>query len=108
MRIGVRSAKRLYYAMLTVPYAIVAGVVVLRLAHWPMLLVLLSLPSAAKAIRKILAAGDTAAEIRANAAKGTYPLNSIWLHLRFSLLLILGCGLVALFSMLPVPFLQGL
>ena len=54
MRIGVRSAKRLYYAMLAVPYAIVAGVVVLRLAHWPMLLVLLSLPSAAKAIRKIL------------------------------------------------------
>ncbi len=103
MRLGVRPSKRLYYAMLIAPYPLVGVSVVLRPAWWPTLLVLLSLPAAAKALGKVRAAGDTAAEIRARAAEGRYPLNSIRLHLRFGLLLIAGCALVVLLPLVPVP-----
>jgi 1,4-dihydroxy-2-naphthoate octaprenyltransferase len=86
--------------MLVIPFMIVAGIIACRLSYYPMLLVLLSIPRAAKAIRRVWAGGDSAAQIRQGAAKGRYPLNSIRLHMQFSLLLILGCALVALFAAL--------
>jgi 1,4-dihydroxy-2-naphthoate octaprenyltransferase len=57
---------------------------------------MIALPSAVIAIQARRTAGSTPEEIRAKAAERKYPLNSIRLHIRFSLLLILGCLLIAL------------
>jgi len=91
MRVGIRAAKRLYYGMLILPYALVGGAVAGDLSLFPLLLTLLSLPAAVRAIRAVWTSGDTAEEIRARAAERRYPLNSIRLHLRFGVLLITGC-----------------
>jgi 1,4-dihydroxy-2-naphthoate octaprenyltransferase len=98
MGLRVPLVKRIYVAMLALPFAIVAGVVILHASYLPMLLVLLSTPMAVKAIGKVWKAGDTPEEVRAHAAEGRYPLNSIKLHLRFSLLLIIGSALVPLLA----------
>jgi 1,4-dihydroxy-2-naphthoate octaprenyltransferase len=98
MRMGVRAVKRLYYAMLTAPFAIVLATVAVLRSYLPLLLVVLSVPSAVRAIDRMRTAGDTHEDIRARAAERAYPLNSIRLHLRFGLLLILGCGMSALLA----------
>jgi 1,4-dihydroxy-2-naphthoate octaprenyltransferase len=91
MRMGIRAAKRLYCGMLILPYALVGGVVVRDLSLFPLLLTLLSLPAAVKAIRAVWTSGDSAEEIRARATERRCPLNSIRLHLHFGVLLIAGC-----------------
>ncbi len=98
LRVG--PAKTLYYGMILFPYAVVGAAVALRLSAWPMLLAALSLPWAVGALRALAAAGASAEEIRAGAREGRYPLRSIRLHLRFGLLLILGCLLAALRGLL--------
>ncbi len=91
MSIGILPAKLVYCGMLVLAYAIVAIIVALDLSRLPLLLTLLSLPAAVKAISAVWRAGDTPEQIRAGAREGRYPLNSIRLHLRFAALLIAGC-----------------
>jgi len=100
MGLRVGFVKRLYYVMLGLPFVIVAALVAWRVSYLPMLLVLLSIPMAVKAIKRVRGAGDTPSEVRARAADGRYPLNSIKLHFQFSMLLILGSALVVLLSSL--------
>jgi 1,4-dihydroxy-2-naphthoate octaprenyltransferase len=89
--IGVGPAKALYYGMIVLPYAIVGGTVALFHSYYPLLLVLLSLPAAVKAIRAMATAGASGEEILAKAAEHRYPLRSIRLHFLFGLFLVLGC-----------------
>ncbi len=91
MRTGIRAAKLLYCGMLVLPYVLVAGVVALDFSLAPLLVTLLSLPAAVKAIRAVWTSGNSPEEVRARATERRCPLNSIRLHLRFGMLLIAGC-----------------
>ena len=96
MRIGIRRAKITYYFMILVPYLLIVLMVLAKPALYPLLLVLLSIPSAVKALKAFGSTEDSAEDIKAKAGQLKYPLNSIKLHFRFCLSLLAGCLLLAL------------
>ena len=95
MSLGVRGSKALYYAMLGLPYAIVAATALARRGAWSLALVALSLGKAWQAFKAIRDTGDED-DIRAKAAERRYPLKSIQLHLVFGLLLAAGIAVMEL------------
>ena len=93
MSLGVGKAKALYFAMLGLPYVIVAATATVIKGAWPLLLVVFSLRTAWQAFIAMLRTGDED-DIRAKAAERRYPLKSIQLHLVFGLLLVVGIAIM--------------
>ncbi len=93
MSLGVGKSKALYFAMLGLPYVIVAVTAIVVRGAWPLLLVVFSLRKAWQAFIAMLRTGDED-DIRAKAAERRYPLKSIQLHLVFGLLLIAGIAVM--------------
>lgn len=91
MNIGIKRAKSLYYLMIILPYLIVGATVAADFSLYPLLLVVLSIPKAVKALEAMRKTGDTAEDFRAKAHIFRYPLNSIKLHFQFSIMLTIGC-----------------
>lgn len=96
MRLGIKRAKTMYYSMVLIPYLTVAGLVAVNLSFYPVLLVLLSLPKAIKAIKAMGSTENSSLDIQAKAGLLKYPLNSIKAHSQFCLLLSLGLLIILL------------
>lgn len=95
MKLGIRKAKIMYYAMILAPYLIILALVLANLSLYPVMLVLLSLPMAVRAMKAIRSTEDSAEDIQAKARQLKYPLNSIKVHFQFCLLLSAGCLILA-------------
>jgi 1,4-dihydroxy-2-naphthoate octaprenyltransferase len=93
IRIGLISARRIYYCLLAAPYIVAAGLAALQPRFLPVLIVFITMPFAVKCINDIKNGGVNSAEIRRSAVKTPYPLNSIRLYTMFSLAMLAGLGL---------------
>jgi 1,4-dihydroxy-2-naphthoate octaprenyltransferase len=93
MSLGVRNTKGIYYLLTWGPYVVAASALLFHREFWPIAGVLLSLPRAARATRALRTAGDDIHDVRRNALKNPYPLNSIRLHARFGELIIVGLAI---------------
>lgn len=100
MQLGIRTTKYVYYAMTFLPYLIIGGIVLLKYPFYPMLLVVFSLPMAFKAVAAVRSTEDSAEDIQAKAQHLPFPLNSIKLHLQFSVFLLIGTLLTAIITTL--------
>jgi 1,4-dihydroxy-2-naphthoate polyprenyltransferase len=98
MIIGIRNSKILYVLLIVMPYLCIAAIAASDAVFNFLIIVILSIPAAVKAVREMVLGGKTGEEIRMNAAKYKYPLNSIRLHRQFNLLLLAGILLYALIN----------
>ena len=90
MSLGVRGTKLLYYFLSWGPYLIAGVSILFHPNFWPMVVALVSLPKATKAIQALRTTSNDIADIRQKALRNPYPLNSIRLHARFGELLVVG------------------
>ena len=101
MSLGVPGTKRLYYTLTVVPYLVAAASIILHPGFWPIAVALLSVPKAVEAIRGLSTTSHAIEDVRQEALKNPYPLNSIRLHARFGELVVVGliiAGLARLLS----------
>jgi 1,4-dihydroxy-2-naphthoate octaprenyltransferase len=94
MRLTARMTKSFSITLTALPFLIVCATVIAFPFGWPFLLVLLSLPSAARVAVAFWRAGTTEEEVRGAAAQLKLPLRFIRLHSTFSLAMVVG-GVVA-------------
>ncbi len=90
MSLGVRGTKQLYYFLSGGSYLAAIASLTFHLDFWPIVVILFSLPKAARAIQALRTTKDDIIDIRQKALKSPYPLNSIRLHARFGELAVLG------------------
>ncbi len=100
MALGVAGTKKLYYALISAPYALAAASVLVYPRFWPLAIVVASLPQAITAIRVLRDTADDVQDIRQQASKKPYPLYSIRLHLRFGTLAVVGLVLAGVIPLL--------
>ncbi len=90
MSLGVRGTKNLYYLLTWGSYLVAGASMMVHPDFWPILVIMLSIPWAARAFRELRAASDDISDIRDRSLRSPYPLNSIRLHARFGELAVAG------------------
>ncbi len=100
MRIGIKNSKLLYLIMIATPYVIVVVSIIINLLLYPLILALLSIPQATVALKAMDKTKNTAEDFRAKAHIFKYPLNSIKLHLQFSIFLLVGIIIIPILKIL--------
>jgi 1,4-dihydroxy-2-naphthoate octaprenyltransferase len=90
IKTGFGPARKIYAAFLLAPYAVLSVFIAIWPKFYPAAAAFFSLPYAVKCISLIFKGGKNSAEIRLSAVNNPYPLFSIRLYIRFSMLLLAG------------------
>jgi 1,4-dihydroxy-2-naphthoate octaprenyltransferase len=94
---GFENARKIYRVFLLAPYVILAVFIALWPKFYPSAIAFFSIPFALKCLTEMNNGGKDSSEIRVSAVKHPYPLYSIRLYIRFSILLSAGL-LISIFS----------
>jgi 1,4-dihydroxy-2-naphthoate polyprenyltransferase len=90
MILGITGTKYLYYFLTVSPYLLIIGGIAFSHQLWPIVLVFISVPQAVKTIRALTSTGNDVNDIRQKSQLTPYPLYSIRLYTRFTILIIVG------------------
>lgn len=100
MLLGVSRTKILYYLLTWGIYPALAGAILIEHAFWPLVLSLLSLSHAVKAVKVLRSTKNDINEIREKSLSNPYPLLSIRLHARFGTLVTAGLAVAGIIRMI--------